>query len=186
MSGAQDLIPMVVMTGMFAMIFGIVYVRSRENMAMIEKGLNPRQKDVRPRPYANLKWGLLLIGSGLGLFMAYLIDNTIIRHDKSAEEMGTSITLGGHHSHKKAKVVSVADTAHAVKDTQVATTVGISVNDGQDDDGDEDEHNITQIRGHRSRSVPLYFSLIAIGGGLGLFFSYRIEKKEWLDKIPIA
>ena len=30
-----DLIPMVVMTGMFAMIFGIVYIRSRENMALM-------------------------------------------------------------------------------------------------------------------------------------------------------
>jgi len=30
--------------------------------------------------------------------------------------------------------------------------------------------------------VAIYFSLIAIGGGLGLILSYRIEKKELLDK----
>ena len=31
------------------------------------------------------------------------------------------------------------------------------------------------------RNVPIYFSLIAIGGGLGLFASYKIEKK-WYDE----
>jgi hypothetical protein len=30
--------------------------------------------------------------------------------------------------------------------------------------------------------VAIYFALIAIGGGLGLISSYRIEKKEVLDK----
>jgi hypothetical protein len=31
---------------------------------------------------------------------------------------------------------------------------------------------------------PVYFALIAIGGGLGLLFSYKIEKK-WLDENKI-
>ena len=31
-------------------------------------------------------------------------------------------------------------------------------------------------------NVSIYFALIAIGGGLGLITSYRIEKKELLDK----
>jgi len=31
-------------------------------------------------------------------------------------------------------------------------------------------------------SVPIYFSLIGIFGGLGLFISYLIEKKETIDK----
>jgi len=34
----------------------------------------------------------------------------------------------------------------------------------------------------RIEPVAVYFSLIAIGGGLGLVSSYRIEKKELLDK----
>jgi hypothetical protein len=46
----------------------------KENLAMIEKGLNP--KDYRPAPYKNLKWGLLLVGAGLGLFLAFLLQHS--------------------------------------------------------------------------------------------------------------
>ena len=136
-----DLIPMVVMTGMFAMIFGIVYIRSRENMAMIEKGLNPRNKDPRPRPFVNLKWGLLLIGSGLGLLLAYIVDNTIIKHDKSATAH-TSITIGGHHSGKN-KITVVTDTGHNVKDTSLAAknAAANTVAASNDDDDDMDDHS---------------------------------------------
>ena len=110
--------------GILAMIFGIRYMRNKENMAMIEKGLNPgiRQERARPAPFRNLKWGLLLVGAGLGLFLAYLMDNTILYKI-------------GH---------------------------------------DHDEIN--------GANVSIYFAMIAIGGGLGLISSYRIEKKELLDK----
>jgi hypothetical protein len=61
------------------LIFGIRYFNNRENMAMIEKGLDPKQKEERrPAPFRNLKWGLLLVGSGLGLFLAYLLDNFVL------------------------------------------------------------------------------------------------------------
>ena len=55
-------------------------MRSREIMAMIEKGLNPSIKPERPRPapFRSLKWGLLLVGAGIGLFLAYLLDNTVL------------------------------------------------------------------------------------------------------------
>ena len=33
-----------------------------------------------------------------------------------------------------------------------------------------------------ARMSAIYFALIAIGGGMGLITSYRIEKKELLDK----
>ncbi|RCH53797.1 hypothetical protein DJ568_16300 [Mucilaginibacter hurinus] len=108
------LVPILVPLGLFAMIFGIFYVRNKERMAMIERGMDPR--DVKPQsaPYQNLKWGLLLIGAGLGLFLAAILDNMAF-------------------------------------------------------DGD-------------APTAAIYFSLIAIFGGLGLFISYRIEKKEVLDK----
>ncbi|HVG42980.1 MAG TPA: DUF6249 domain-containing protein [Chitinophagaceae bacterium] len=70
------LVPILTGLGAFAMIFGIVYLRTRENMAMIEKGLNPKQFANRPTPYRNLKNGLLLLGAGLGLLIAYLIDQS--------------------------------------------------------------------------------------------------------------
>ena len=56
------------------MIFGIAYLRSRENMSMIEKGMNPRQIKSTPRPFISLKYGLLFIGVGLGLLIARLVD----------------------------------------------------------------------------------------------------------------
>ena len=109
------LIPILVPLGLFAMIFGIVYLNNRERMGMIERGMDPRAYKPRPEPYRNLKWGLLLIGAGFGLFLAYLLDRTAFH--------------------------------------------------GPDDD-----------------NAAIYFALVAIFGGLGLFFSYKIEKKELLDK----
>jgi hypothetical protein len=64
--------------GGFAMIFGIVYLKTRQNLAMIEKGMNPKEFANRPAPYKNLKWALLLIGAGVGLFIAYLLDNYVL------------------------------------------------------------------------------------------------------------
>lgn len=62
---------------MFAMIFGIVYLAKRERLAMIERGMDPRRYKPQSAPFQNLKWGLLLIGAGLGLFLAYVLDNTV-------------------------------------------------------------------------------------------------------------
>ena len=116
-----SLIPMVVGLGFFAMVFGIVYLYKRERMAMIERGMDPRRYKSQLAPYQNLKWGLLLIGSGLGLFFAFLLDNFAFR-------------------------VQYAGTNPA--------------------------------NYYPSDNPAIYFSLIAIFGGLGLFASYRIEKKE--------
>ncbi len=95
-----------------ALIFGIIYLVKRENLAMIEKGMNPKERIPRPAPYRNLKWGLLLIGSGTGLALAYFVTQFILH---------------------------VYDPA-------------------------------------------LWFAFIAIGGGIGLVLSYKVEKKEVLDK----
>ena len=75
MNGPEVIVPVVMFAGGFAMVFGIVYLKTRQNMAMIEKGMNPKEFANRPAPYKNLKWALLLIGAGLGLFAAYLLDN---------------------------------------------------------------------------------------------------------------
>jgi hypothetical protein len=99
----------------FTMIFGIVYLNKREKLAMIERGMDPRSYKPQSAPYQNLKWGLLLIGSGVGLFIAFILAHTLF---------------------------SYAD----------------------------------------DEVFFLYIALIAIFGGAGLYFSYRIEKKEVLDK----
>ncbi|EHQ26836.1 DUF6249 domain-containing protein [Mucilaginibacter paludis] len=82
------LIPILVPLAMFALIFGIVYLHKREKMAMIERGMDPRAYKTQPMPapYRNLKWGLLLIGSGLGLFLAYLLDHTVFTHSQDENE----------------------------------------------------------------------------------------------------
>lgn len=116
-----------------AVIFGVRYMRGKEKMSMIEKGLDPNIKYAtpqrpRPAPFISLKWGLLLVGAGLGLFLAYLLDNTILYHV-------------GHYVNRF-----------------------------------ESEY---QMNG---ANVSLYFAFIAVGGGAGLIASYRVEKKELLDK----
>ena len=64
----------------FASVFGIVFViaaaRNRERMAMIEKGVNPKDlmTDKKPNTYGILKWALLLAGLGFGLFIGSLLD----------------------------------------------------------------------------------------------------------------
>lgn len=115
MEVSKELVGILVPISMFAMIFGIVYLAKREKMAMIERGMDPRRYKPQSAPFQNLKWGLLLIGAGVGLFLAFVLDRTVFK-------------------------------------------------ESMDDNG------------------AIYASLIAIFGGLGLFISYLIEKKEVLDK----
>jgi hypothetical protein len=88
----------IISLGFFAMIFGIFYLQKREKMAMIERGMDPRGYKAQPAPYQNLKWGLLLIGAGLGLFIAYLLDNTLFsqtRDENEAIYFGLIAIFGG-------------------------------------------------------------------------------------------
>ncbi|MGI4727130.1 MAG: DUF6249 domain-containing protein [Janthinobacterium lividum] len=67
----------------FALIFGIIYLRNRERMAMIERDINPstplppKRKEIN---VTSLQFGLLLMGSGLGLFIAYLMDFFVFKN----------------------------------------------------------------------------------------------------------
>lgn len=126
MNGGEFLIPIVMFAGGFAMIFGIVYLKTRQNLAMIEKGMNPKEFANRPAPYKNLKWALLLIGAGAGLLAAYILDEYVLHH------------------------------------TYLQNVVNGNVYKDRIDD-----------------NPVIYFALIAIGGGLGLFGSYKMEKQWW-------
>ena len=90
--GPEVIIATLVPLSFFGLIFGIIYIRNKENMALIEKGLNPRQKNTRPLPFVNLKYGLLMIGSGMGLLSAYLIDSLLLGHR-------VVVTNGGINAH---------------------------------------------------------------------------------------
>jgi dipeptide/tripeptide permease len=86
MQGAEVMIPITIFAGGFAMIFGIAYLKTRENLAMVEKGMNPKAHANRPAPYKSLKIGLLLLGAGLGLLAAFILDTYVLpyRHDNEA------------------------------------------------------------------------------------------------------
>nr|WP_276134325.1 DUF6249 domain-containing protein [Flavipsychrobacter sp. JY13-12] len=105
-------------------------------MALIERGMNPKEGIAQPKPFINLKYGMLLLGAGLGLFVAYLVDVVWLGH-KVIMERGSESNV--HWS---------------------------SIND--------------------TREPLIYFALVAIGGGLGLILSYRIEKRQWLDKQALS
>lgn len=101
---------MLVMLSLIVFFFGtilvIVYLRSRENMSLIERGINPRTpKQNLPRPFVYLKYGLLLAGAGLGLISAFLIDknmhhmsrtiNNTVYYEDFPEIYFAMILLGG-------------------------------------------------------------------------------------------
>ncbi len=103
------LIPILIPLAFFAMIFGIFYLKNKERMAMIERGMEP----TLPKPkrqeinVTSLQFGLLIMGCGIGLFIAYLLNYFLFKEE----------------------------------------------------------------------SLAIYFSLIAIFGGLGLLISYIVERK---------
>ena len=69
------LIPIFTSLGFFLLVFGIVYLRNREKMAMIERGMDPRIQvdNAGSRNYV-LTSGMLMIGGGIGLFLAYALE----------------------------------------------------------------------------------------------------------------
>jgi hypothetical protein len=75
----DNLVPILVPLAMFAMIFGIVYVvitsRNRERMLLIDKGADPKLFESVKKTSTGgiLKWALLLVGIGLGIFLATLL-----------------------------------------------------------------------------------------------------------------
>lgn len=92
MRDAAILVPILISLGAFAMVFGIVYLRTRENLAYLEKGKDPRT----PRPYRSLKSGLLFIGAGVGLLLAYIIDSNMAgRHNENEVIYFSLIAIGG-------------------------------------------------------------------------------------------
>ncbi|MEO7924287.1 MAG: DUF6249 domain-containing protein [Chitinophagaceae bacterium] len=90
MNGAEAIVPITMFAGGFAMVFGIYYLKTRQNLAMIEKGMNPREFANRPAPYKNLKWALLLIGAGIGLFLAYMLDTYVLSSIVTTETVGAT------------------------------------------------------------------------------------------------
>lgn len=84
----------------FGACFGIVYVavtaKNRERLAMIDKGMNPfeNRKVRKTNTHALLKWSLLIIGLGLGVFFGSLLD-TLTTLEAEAAYFGSILFFGG-------------------------------------------------------------------------------------------
>ncbi len=77
------MIPIIISIGIF---ITIVYIRKFENlerMAIIEKGLDPAIFKKESSTAGTLRLALLLIGAGIGLFIAYFLD-----YSWNTEEVG--------------------------------------------------------------------------------------------------
>ncbi len=72
----DTLIVLVVFAALFGIILVVISARNRERMSMIQKGVNPKDfiKTNKSNPYGILKWGMLLAGVGLGLFVGSLME----------------------------------------------------------------------------------------------------------------
>ncbi len=68
-------IPITISLGVFLMIWGIRYLENKENMAMIEKGMEPVRRRRQTDPTRTLKNSLMFIGAGLGLLLALFVSN---------------------------------------------------------------------------------------------------------------
>jgi len=72
----EILIPLIIFAAIFGIVFVVISARNRERMAMIEKEVNPKDfmTTNKPSPYGILKWGLLLVGLGFGLFIGSILE----------------------------------------------------------------------------------------------------------------
>ena len=68
-------IPIILGLGAFLMVFGIRYMENKENLALIEKGMEPKRRRRHSDPSRTLKNSLMFIGAGLGLLLALIISN---------------------------------------------------------------------------------------------------------------
>ena len=70
----NNLIPIVIPIALFAMVFGIVYIviaaNNKENMAMIQAGMNP--KEPKSRQHSKLRFALLAITVPIGILLGNL------------------------------------------------------------------------------------------------------------------
>ena len=76
-------IPITISLGAFMMVWGIRYLENKENMAMIERGIEPQKKRREADPSRTLKNGLLFVGAGIGLLLAIIITQTLQLDDDS-------------------------------------------------------------------------------------------------------
>jgi len=65
--------------GFFAMIVAIVYLRQRrrERLLLIERGMDAKMLETPTLPLQSLKWGIVLVGLGIGMLIANALARTV-------------------------------------------------------------------------------------------------------------
>ena len=79
MHGPEMLIPLSAIVGGLTMIIFLRYFENVERMAMISKGMNPHENQKRRRisPDNTLRFGLLLVGAGIGLLIGSILEQAL-------------------------------------------------------------------------------------------------------------
>ena len=91
MSG--ELVAIVMFVGAFALVFGIRYLSNKEKMAMIERGIDPSAQKSTPKPFLSLKFGLLMMGLGLGLIIALFTNRAVFSANMTNAEEGQAVAV---------------------------------------------------------------------------------------------
>jgi hypothetical protein len=95
-----NLVPIILFISMFGSAFGIVYVaitaRNKERLALIEKGMDSSifQTQETHGRYNALKWGLVIVGVGIGLIFGNIFDMNGIM-DEEVAYFAMTLVFGG-------------------------------------------------------------------------------------------
>lgn len=87
------LVPITLFICTTAMVFGIRYLSNKEKMAMIERGIDPGINRATPKPFLSLKFGLLLVGLGVGLIVALFSVRGVFGPEITDAEEGQSVAV---------------------------------------------------------------------------------------------
>lgn len=92
---AETLVPIAAFIAIFGIVFVVITARNREKMALIEKGADPKDyMRGKPNVYSILKWALLLVGVGIGVFIGSLLE-TYTELTEEASYFGPILLFGG-------------------------------------------------------------------------------------------
>jgi hypothetical protein len=102
------LVPLIVFATVFGVVYVIVTARNKERMALIEKGADPKLfESVKiGRPHSIMKWGLFLLGIGLGIVVANIMVTNLIMSEHAAYPsmicvFGGLALIGAHYFVRK-------------------------------------------------------------------------------------